>query len=86
MRYVRAVGQTGDRARCWKYRWHWLPTLAWIVLGLWHDAQGTEKGAGALPGLGWRRFQKGAAFEHSLASGEGLSRPSKVLEHGSEVF
>lgn len=64
---------------------------AWVVLGLWHDAQGTEQGGGVLPGLSgagakgvWPgRLQKGAGFEYSLVSQEGLSRPRKVLIHRS---
>lgn len=58
-------------------QWHWLRTGAWIVLGLWHDAQDIEQSGGALPGL-WGagpkgvwpgRLQKGAGFEYNLVSG-----------------
>lgn len=59
------------------------PDCAWVVLGLWHDAQGTEQGGGVFPGLCgagakgvWPgRLQEAAGFEYSLVSQEGLSRP-----------
>lgn len=74
-------------------QWHWPRTRAWIVLGLWHDAQGTEQGGGALPGL-WGAGPKGlweggSRKEQDLSivlCQEGLSRPRKVLEHRSEMF